>query len=198
MSSAAWRRIALASALAATLVVAAAGQAAASCELPPPIEQAIARAHTVFVGTVTALQHDGRVARFNVDEIWKGELGSLAVVTGGPTVGELEAAAADGLGIATSVDRTYELGTRYLVVAHGADADSFLDSACSVTQPFTADLDQYRPEGAHVPPTDPPPQEAKGTGAWLWIVGVTVIAGGGVVAVALLRRRNRPWSGAPA
>ena len=112
--------------------------AAASCMMPPPIEDAIAQGEVVFVGTVGVAVNDGRWVTVGVEEIWKGpELPPAVEVRGGPEPGT-----------ASSVDRSYTQGTRYLFVVAVED-NRLVDNACSSTTEWSEDLAQFRPEGAH-------------------------------------------------
>jgi hypothetical protein len=140
--------------LAASLVWAlwTAPAASASCAPLPPLTEALAAADVVFVGTVTGLEYDRRTATFDVEEVWKGEVGGSVLVNGGPPLEELERAEREGLGIATSVDRTFELGVRYLVVPREASGDVLSDDSCSATQPYASNLDRFRPAGTEAPP----------------------------------------------
>lgn len=130
--------------------------ALASCGPTPPLDRAIEEAETVFVGTVTQLANGGRWATVEVEEIWKGEVAAEAEVRAGP---------ADPPGpasVITSVDRTYELGVRYLFVPWRARSDEvFFDNRCSATQRYSEGLGRYRPAGAGPPEaaqprSDPP------------------------------------------
>lgn len=173
----------------ALLLALPAGVAAASCAEPLPLGQAIDEAQFVFVGTVTGLEHEGRLATFAVDDVWKGAVGATAVVTGGPTPSDLAGAQAQGQTIVTSVDRNYEMGVRYLVLAHGTEQGVLLDNGCSQTQPYTDGLAEFRPAGAA-----PPPVDGGGSDVLPWALGAAaaVVAAGGLTAAALWFRRRRP------
>jgi hypothetical protein len=150
---------ALCATLAALLALALAPAASASCAPLPPLEKALAAAEVVFVGTVTHLEHDGRVATFRVEEVRKGVLGSTVVVNGsGVALGALEEAEREGLGIGSSVGRGYQLGVRYLVVPHGASRELLLDNACSATRPYGREIEVVQPpvEAAPTPPLPKP------------------------------------------
>ncbi len=135
-------------ALALALIVGGAAPAGASCLGPPSVDTSLRDADLAFVGTAVDVTNNGRWATFSVEEVWKGDPGGQVVeVRGGP-----------GGQAATSVDRTYVSGTRYLVFArdpgaHGlsrawGDDGRWEDGACSATQPYTADLDRFRPQAA--------------------------------------------------
>lgn len=110
--------------------------AQASCDEAVPLSESTTNAQTVFVGTVTELDFDSRVATFTIDEIWKGKAGATTIVVGGSALPELQGARAIGQNIATSVDRSYELGVTYLVVSHGSKDEVLLDNRCSNTQAY--------------------------------------------------------------
>lgn len=157
--------------------LALAGPAAASCVEAGPLAERLADAHTVFVGTVVSVDNDGRKATFEVEEVWKGNAGATAVVNGGPTDAEIAEARTQGLDIFTSVDRFYEVGTRYLVVPYEV-GEVMRDNNCSATQVFTADLDQYRPETVMTPLTT-----TDGTNNDGWFDGSVALS---IAAAALL------------
>ncbi|GAC1600995.1 MAG: hypothetical protein NVS3B21_28390 [Acidimicrobiales bacterium] len=122
--------------------------ASASCVAPVPIPDAVTQADVVVVGTVTATRSENRVATIRVEERWKGTVGNTFEVVGGAGTERM----------ATSVDRTYEVGRRYLVfaqepAAHGAPGTfggRYEDNNCSSTQPWNENLAQFRPETAAI------------------------------------------------
>jgi hypothetical protein len=196
--------MALAILAAAAAALAGAPTAQASCAPAPPLDQAIAQANVVFVGTVQSTEHGGLTANFRVEDVWKSGVGATAVVHGGPGIAALEDAARKGLGVATSVDRTYEMGTRYLVVSHGK-ADGVLlesgqvwsDNICSSTQPYKDDLASFRPAGAHPPAeggsavgSTSPPAES-GRSPLLWALLAAAVALGTGLTIVLMRSRLR-------
>lgn len=159
--------------------------AGASCGPLGPIEEAIDDAPVVFVGTVANVEHDGRLASFSVDEVWKGDVKSTVVVSGGPSPSELE-----GLGfgesVVTSVDRHFEQGVRYLVVPFGVEDGAYMDNACSATDVYGPSVDDLRPATTH-PPID------AGTDGELVVarvaLGVIALAVATAVAVNTIRQR---------
>lgn len=181
------RRVAMG--LTASLVVFAglvvvASTARASCAGPPDIEQSLDSSDLVFVGSVTDLANADRWATFRVETTWKGDPGGDAVeVRSGPA----------GVAVATSNDRTYTSGERYLVFAtdlsrrpgagiHFGDGVRWVDDACSATQLYESSLDRFRPAR---PGTEDPP--SGGLATWpLTIVVVVILAG----AAAVVRRRR--------
>lgn len=168
------------------LMFTAVGAAHASCAEPLPLPQALDQAQTVFVGTVTGVDYGDRVATFRVDDLWKGNAGGTAVVNGGPALADLEAARTQGSDVATSVDRIYVLGEQYLVVSYGMDGNALADNACSATQPFTPELDEFRP-------ASPPATPGGALDGWAWagLAGLALALGGAIV-VASRRMRLTP------
>ncbi len=186
--------IATAIAVAVLLIpmVGLAAPASASCAPPLPIGQALDEASYVFVGTVTALRSDDRYATLDVEEVWRGDLAATVEVNGGPSPADVGAAEADGLSISTSVDRTYTLDQRYLVVSSGMEAGVLADNACSATTEYTDDFDQFRPVDSYVPtaaPTDTSVEESEDSLSLWWL-----LTGGSVLIVGLvfLVARRRP------
>ncbi len=177
--------------------------AAASCMLPPPLDKALANAPVAFVGTVLETKHDGRIATFEVENVWKGSVGRRVVVNGGPAITEMEAAEANGQVVATTVDRAYETGVRYLVIPFEARGKVLRDNACSSTLPYTAKLAGHAPPGA-TPPADksdadaappglaPAKSQVDGVEPWQFVLiglGMAVVL---AVALAIARRGRRP------
>ncbi|GAC1469682.1 MAG: hypothetical protein PVSMB7_19400 [Chloroflexota bacterium] len=123
--------------------------ALASCVGPfgPGSVQALRRvlstAPVVFVGTVVATTNKSRTATVRVDDIWHGKhVSTMVVVRGSYVVG-------NG---ATSVDRVFRIGVRYLFVPESSTRSSpFQDNSCTATRPYTVALAKYRPAGAHRP-----------------------------------------------
>ena len=173
----------------------------------PDLATSIRQADAVVVGTVTATRSGGRIATVQVEEQWRGRLPAVFELRGGP--------AADNT--ATSVDRSYQVGRRYLLfvtepAAHGSQGTfggAFEDNSCSATQPFTPDLARFRPLSAtsvlpsaapstSVRPTPGPPHtgaprrlQHRSSQVW-WIVilggvGALVLAAG---ALAIWRVRG--------
>jgi hypothetical protein len=124
-----------------TFVSALAGSATASCAAPAPLREAIKDAPAVFVGTVIETANRSRWATVHVEEVWKG--------TGLPDEVEVRAGPEDPPGpggTATSVDRTYTSGTRYLFVPYDRSSQAiFQDNACTRTSQFRSPLERFRP-----------------------------------------------------
>jgi hypothetical protein len=181
------------------LVLAALGSAPAakaSCAPAPPLRNSIAEADIVFVGAVVALAHDGRTATFRVEDVWKGKVGETVVVHGGPGIAGIESAAARGEGVASSVDRSYRMGTRYLVLPFGRSGNVLRDSICSNTRPYADRFGSLRPAGAHPPLAEggvPASSIAPGDGSdsSTWPVVALLAAAGLTTGVAWLGLRAR-------
>jgi hypothetical protein len=166
------RRLRLAAAiLPAALWLLVPATASASCAMPIPIEQAIRDAQVVIVGTVTSTENMGRWATVAVHEIWKGpDLPATVAVLGGP-----------GAGVASSIDRSFEAGDRYLMVLSRDGEGRLHDNACSATVEIGPGENELRPAGFRVPATE----DASDAGADLsGIVGAGAVAL--VVAAVLL------------
>lgn len=151
-----------------TLVVLATVTAAASCvpdERPVPVE--VTEAEIVFVGTVLDVENSRRTARMRIEEIWKGpELGEQVVVHGGPEDAS-----------ASSVDRHWEPGARYLVFPRRDDG-RLEDDVCSPTTPWEPQLATFRPDDAGLVEAEPGRVISKARPTE-WVFG-------GVAAVVLL------------
>jgi hypothetical protein len=172
---------------AATLLsmLATAGPAAASCVVWGTEEEMLRDAEVAFVGTVQSVANADRWAMVAVEEMWIGpELAPIVEVRGGAGPGE-----------ATSVDRTYSAGTRYLIVASIRDG-VLTDNACSLTAPWAPELARLRPAKARLPVAEADPADAaeERTGfdpGALLVPGVVVLALGGIVFGAVLVLRSR-------
>lgn len=159
--------------------------ASASCIPPVPGESPWASADAVFVGTVTSIANNARWATVHVEEVWIGPDQPVEVVVRGGPEGNT----------ATSVDRTYLVGVRYVFGVTIVDG-VLQDSACSgTTQAEAIDLEAMRPADVRPPTgagTDPTGQEGGfdlgGVVAPLLLVGAI----GGLLAgtVVLARRRE--------
>ena len=170
------------------------GSASASCATTPSVEQALKDADLVFVGMVTSTRSQGRVAFVRVEDRWKG--------TGEPRVDVYGGPAADNA--ATSVDRRYQSGQRYLFFVqeparhgrHGAFAGRYQDNGCSATRPYTVDLAAFRPSTAVVIASPEVTQPQSSTASWRWpaAIGATAIV---ALAAAMVISRRRAAVGPP-
>lgn len=157
--------------------------ASASCLVLPGGGPLWDSADVVFVGTVTGLANNARWATVRVEEIWKGpDVPAEVVVHGGPAGN-----------VATSVDRTYTIGLRYLFAVASVDG-ALEDSACSpTTLEDQIDLDAIRPADVRQPAGGAP--ESAGFWPDLGELAGPVLVIGGIGAlllatVILARRRE--------
>jgi hypothetical protein len=164
----------------------------ASCAVTPHLASAISDAPAVFVGTVTSVDHAGRVATVHVEDIWKGRVSADVQLVGTP---DLSAGA-------TSVDRYYSVGQKYLFIPYAGSDNSFEDNNCTLTQAYTAGLVTFRPAGAPGQPAATRgsgaavPAPAPQTASWpLFIVGgglIVVV----IVMLAIAQRRRHSTTSA--
>lgn len=163
--------------LGAAAILAAPGAALADCMASPPIEIALSGADIVFVGTVTEVGNGGRWASVIVEDIWKGpDLPGTIIVRGGP----------EG-NAASSVDRSFDAGVRYLffpVLAPQPAGEplpveiaALTDNSCTSTQPLTPEIAGLRPSDARSRVI------AEGNDAPAFDLGFTVAIGGLVLLV---------------
>jgi hypothetical protein len=116
----------------------------------------------------------------------------------------MERAEAKGQSMATSVDRAYETGVRYLVLPWHFRGQVMRDNACSSTQPYTAKLASHAPPGATPAPDKsnagtassesiPTASQEDGLQAWQGVLaaalGIAILA---ALALMLARRSRRP------
>jgi hypothetical protein len=150
---------------------------------------------------VTATRSHNRIATVAVDAVWKGDVANSLEVFGVP----------DRDDALTTVDRTYDIGARYLILAfepaaHGSPGTfggHYEDNACSGTQPWSDKLAEFRPATVTtVPPATssassaPNVQRTQSTGSSPWfVVAVAVIIG--IVVAAVGWRRSRRGRGFP-
>jgi hypothetical protein len=115
--------------------------ASASCLAPAAGQDPFASADAVFLGTVTSVANNARWAAVRVEEVWVGPDQPIEVVVRGGPEGDT----------ATSVDRTYIVGDRYVFAVLLVDGN-LEDNACSGTTVVDAiDLDALRPADVRVP-----------------------------------------------
>ncbi len=175
-------RLASLAGIAASLLLAAPGAVLADCMAPPPIAEAVETAEIVFVGTVTGALEQGRRAVVEVDEVWRGPDQEVTVVVLG----------GQGQGI-SSVDRTYEVGTKYIFFPYrDPDTSALVDNLCTNTTPWLDDYTELRPADAR----EPIGEGAEGPGdgfdvAALLPAGAIVLIVAAVLLVAGLVARGR-------
>lgn len=156
--------------------------AAASCAVDDrPLEQHLASAPTVFVGTVVSTRHDGTTADVAVEEIWKGGQDIRRVVVQGGSGQD---------GMATSVDRGFTAGTRYLFLPR-AQGSLFTDNSCSPTREWSDELVGLRPAEALLVDANEPAASTADPVALVAVVAGLAIAAA-AAAWAWRRRHPRP------
>lgn len=168
--------------LATAALVAGAAGAQASCVAPSPIRDQVASAGLVFVGTVIFTSDNERAARVKVESIWRGpELPAYVDVHGSPVTGPG----------ASSIDRMYTAGTRYLFVLFSAD-QPLQDNSCSGTQVYTAELAALAPASARSPAQATAVDEIQNAVRQYWLPGLGFLALFGAAALIGLRRAGKP------
>jgi len=155
--------------------------AAASCAALPGAGNPFTTAPVVFVGTVLSTSDSDRRARVKVESVWRGpDLLTYVEVNGSPVSGPFSA---------SSVDRHFQAGIRYIFVPSNG-APPFDDNSCSATQPYTQAIAQQAPADARQPRPGGDPGEP---GWWPPVIAALLLLTGGalVAALYLLRRRGR-------
>jgi hypothetical protein len=152
--------------------------AGADCAPAGAIQARLQDATVVFVGRVVSTTDNGRTARVRVEQVWKGApVSDRVTVQGGP----------DGEGGASSVDRTFDTGLRYLFVPT-RDGGNFRDSSCSATVEYSAAVAQFAPDTVTLP-------RRSSTGssglARQGAIALTVVLAGVLLSIAASRRRRR-------
>ncbi len=171
------------------IVLVRSGAAVASCFASGPLEEAVATAPVVFVGTVTATSNSDRTAQVRVESVWKGpRLPRHVEVQGSP---------AHEPGVLTTVDRRFRIGQRYLFVPlaerHGP---TFVDNACSSTIEYSGAVARYAPDALKAPESPAVPSGGhgdSGVSVWLGVVIAAAVVGVAIGLVVVARRhRARP------
>jgi hypothetical protein len=141
-------------------------EASASCGvLPGQTPGSFASAPVVFLGKVLATGNGDREATVEVESIWRGpDMLTYVRVVGTP----------DPAAQATSVDRTFQPGKRYLFVPENSSSP-FQDNNCTATQLYTSALATQAPAGARAPQPGGDPGPAPGPNLLPW-TGVGAIA----------------------
>jgi hypothetical protein len=162
----------------------------ASCAALPSLRESLKTADVVFVGTVQSTSNADRWAAVEVDEVWKGsDVPKEVEVRGGPED------PAGPLGVASSVDTTYEPGVRYLFVPVNS-GPPYRDNSCTPTRRYAPVLDRFRPRGGvHQPVGDGPSARAEDVpltqSDYSWVViGVAVAVLSLVVGIPFGARRT--------
>lgn len=159
--------------------------AGASCAVPSTVADAIERTPVVFLGTTLHTADDGVRAQVQVKTIWKGDL---------PATVEIVGAVSDPRPNVWIEDaRTYVTGTEMLFFAYRDDAGTLRDTACSFTQPYSADLERFAPSSAHPPPAaeavaaDDPPRHSN---EWRLLAGAVAVLALSVLGLWAFRSRR--------
>jgi hypothetical protein len=158
-------------------LLAAPATALADCMIPPPVEEAMTSAEVVFVGTVTATTNRDTWANVTVEEVWKGPDQPVSVIVhGGP-----------GGNAATSVDRTFEVGTKYLLFPYVDERLGLADNSCTSTQPWTEALLPLRPANVRQP-TGAPEGAGFDVGGIVGPLVVAIVVGALLLGAGMLAR----------
>ena len=127
--------------LAGFVVPMVAGPAAASCVGPQgSLKSRLRESRYVFEGTVTATEARGRLARVDVDRVWRGKVAAKVTVVGGTTQSRA----------VTSVDRSYKADQKYLFVSYKRTGDRYRDNSCTDTREWSPKLAKLRPKSARL------------------------------------------------
>jgi hypothetical protein len=150
----------------------------ADCRMPPPVEEAAQTAEIVFVGTVAETSNHNSWANVVVEEIWRGPDQPAAVVVKGGPAGNM----------ATSVDRAFEAGVRYLFFPYPDETGGLADNSCTNTVQWSADLAQLRPADSRQPLGATEAEARFDIGSVIAPLGVAVLVGGALLVAGLLAR----------
>lgn len=149
----------------------------ADCMMPPPVEEAAQKAEILFVGTVTETRNHNSWASVVVEEVWRGPDQPAAVTVKGGPEGNM----------ATSVDRFFEVGVKYLFFPYADETGGLADNSCTNTVQWSADLAQLRPADARIPPVETE-GEMFDVGSVIAPLGVALLVGGVLLVAGLLAR----------
>lgn len=150
----------------------------ADCMMPPPVEEAAQTAEIVFVGTVAETSNHNSWASVVVEEVWRGPDQPAAVVVKGGPAGNM----------ATSVDRFFEVGVKYLFFPYADETGGLADNSCTNTIQWSADLAQLRPADARQPLGATQPESGFDVASVIAPLGVAVLVGGALLIAGLLAR----------
>lgn len=128
--------------LASVMLLGAPSATIASCAMIPTIDNAVATAEIVVVGTVTSTSNANRWAEVAVQEVWRGpDMRTTIVVQGGPAGNAM-----------TSVDRSFQVGVTYVFFPNlDQSTGIFADNSCTSTTELTDDIERLRPADARPP-----------------------------------------------
>ena len=172
------RALVLTGAVAAFLAPAPAG---ASCATPSPLAERLQEAPVVFVGRVASTDNRGRTARVRVEQVWKGAPISDRVTVRGGAEGNA----------ATSVDRSFDLGVRYLFVPT-REGRSFRDNSCTATVEYSGEVATLAPNTVTLPR-----RSASGSSGVAVQAAIALALVVTAVIVGLIASRRRRRSPAP-
>lgn len=165
------------------VAVVAAGPTAASCAAPGDRPR-LSEYDSVFAGDVLSTSNGGRVAEVRVVDVWSGpDLPPRVVVVGGET----------GRGVASSVDREYLAGRRYVFFVHRGEDGALHDNACTPTSLLAA-RSALDPPGVRAPQPDAPePNDPRGgvPAGPVTVAAALVVAASGALLWSLRRRLGR-------
>ena len=150
----------------------------ADCMMPPPVEEAAQTAEMVFVGTVAETSNRNSWASVVVEEVWRGPDQPAAVIVKGGPEGNM----------ATSVDRFFEVGVKYLFFPYAGEAGDLADNSCTNTVQWSADLAQLRPADARQPLGATEAENGFDVASVIAPLGVAVLVGGVLLVAGLLAR----------
>jgi hypothetical protein len=150
----------------------------ADCMMPPPVEEAAQTAEIVFVGTVAETSNHNSWASVVVEETWRGPDQPAAVIVKGGPAGNM----------ATSVDRFFEVGVKYLFFPYVDEAGGLADNSCTNTVQWSADLAQLRPADARQPLGATEAEGGFDVGSVIAPLGVAILVGGVLLVAGLLAR----------
>lgn len=160
--------------------------ALADCMPPPAINEAVSTAEIVFVGTVTDVTNNNTWAQVSVEEVWRGpDQEATVIIKGGP-----------GGQTMTSVDRTFEVGVKYIFFPYveqgdpipGVDMTGLKDNSCSNTQQWDASLMALRPADARAPIAAPTEASGFDLGGLVAPLGVALVVALLLLGAGLLAR----------
>lgn len=165
-------------ALAALAFVLPPSAALADCMMPAPVEQAAQTAELVFVGTVAETSNHNSWASVQVEEVWRGPDQPAAVIVKGGPAGNM----------ATSVDRFFEVGVKYLFFPYADESGGLADNSCTNTVQWSADLAQLRPADARQALAPTETEAGLDVGGLIAPLGVAILVGGVLLLAGLLAR----------
>jgi hypothetical protein len=161
--------------LAIVVLALSAAPVTADCQMAGPLEEELATAEVVFVGTAAEVIRS--MARFEVHEVWAGPVGESVEVHGLTSGVEF-----------SEDDRHWEAGATYLVVPY-VEAGVLRDSICSATVEWTDELEVLRPADAVIVGSENAAEAESGSVpmALVAVIGIAAV----VVAVSVLAFRRR-------